>query len=71
MKHLKQLCASIILTLALALSAFAGNIEFPGVTSQSSQPSAAGNMEYPGANTSVDPLTVVALGLLQNALVLF
>jgi hypothetical protein len=87
MKQLKQLCAAVLLTLALALSAFAGNMEYPGVTSQSTQPSATGNMDTPavtssqpsaagemsapGATTSIDPLTVLALGLLQNALLLF
>jgi hypothetical protein len=71
MKHLKQFCVIVVLTLVLALPAFAGNIDFPGVTSQSSQPSAAGEMSTPGATTAMDPLTVVALGLLQNALVLF
>ncbi len=71
MKQLKQLCAAVLLTLALALSAFAGEMWGPGVTSQSSQPSAAGEMWTPGATTSIDPLTVLALSLLQNALSLF
>ena len=71
MKQLGQLCASVLLTLVLALSAFAGNIEFPGVTSQSSQPSAAGDILTPGVSAPIDPLTALALGLLQNALSLF
>ncbi len=70
MKQLKQLCAAVLLTLALALSAFAGDIEFPGVTSSPSQPSASGDISTP-ATTSIDPLTAVALSILQNALSLF
>lgn len=71
MKYLRQFCTAIVLILAISLSAFAGDIHLPGVQSSSSQPSASGNMDFPGATTPSDPLTVVALGLLQNALSLF
>ncbi|MBA3768565.1 MAG: hypothetical protein H0W99_16620 [Acidobacteria bacterium] len=71
MKQLKQFCAAVLLTLMFALSAFAGDIWAPGVTSQSSQPSASGEMSTPGATTSIDPLMALALSLLQNALSLF
>ncbi len=71
MKHLKHLCAASVLTLAFSLHAFAGDMSTPAVTSSSSQPSAAGTMDTPGATTSGDPLTAVALSILQNALALF
>lgn len=39
MKRIRQLCMGTILTLVLAVAAFAGEIDCPGITSQ---PTAAG-----------------------------
>ncbi|HYE64728.1 MAG TPA: hypothetical protein VD966_04040, partial [Pyrinomonadaceae bacterium] len=65
MRYLQQLCVAVALTLALALSAFAGDIHC-GVTSQQpSQPTSASE------ESIVDPVTETALNLLQSALSLF
>lgn len=42
MKRLRQLSAGIILTIALSASAFAGQVDCPGITD--TQPEAAGYM---------------------------
>ncbi|HEX8142212.1 MAG TPA: hypothetical protein VF553_06415 [Pyrinomonadaceae bacterium] len=42
MRYLRQFCAVTMLVCAFAFSAYAGNIECPGVTE--SQPQAAGDM---------------------------
>jgi hypothetical protein len=42
MRHLRQFCAVAMLVCALAFSAYAGNIECPGVTSQ---PTVAGEIQ--------------------------
>jgi hypothetical protein len=44
MKALRQLCAGLILTFALSASAFAGQVNCPGVTA-SSQTTASGEIE--------------------------
>jgi hypothetical protein len=43
MKRLRQGCAGLILTIALSASAFAGQVNCPGVTA-SSEPTAAGDI---------------------------
>ena len=43
MKRLQQLCAGLILTFALSASAFAGQVDCPGITD--SQPQAAGEIQ--------------------------
>jgi hypothetical protein len=43
MKNLRQLCAALILTLALTVSALAGQMDCPGVTS--TVPQATGTIE--------------------------
>lgn len=53
MKNLRQLCAGLILTLALTTAAYAGQMDCPGITSQ---PQATGEIECPGLQ-----LTVIAL----------
>lgn len=63
MKNLRQLCASFVLTLALALSTIAGEISTPGV-------SATGEISTPGV-TAFDPVTEAALNLIQSLLSLF
>lgn len=57
-----------MLVLVLACSASAGDIPFPGVTA-APPATTSGEMQYPGA--TVDPLTEIALSLLQSALSLF
>jgi hypothetical protein len=72
MKKLQQFCAAVVLTLALTLSAFAGDISCPGVIDQPppQQSSATGEMGAPGA-VALDPVTGTALSLLQSILSLF
>jgi hypothetical protein len=75
MKNLRQLCAAVVLTLALVLPAFAGEMEC-GITPPP-QPSAMaeGHMEAgvmsqsaSGGTIATDPFTVLALNLLQRML---
>jgi hypothetical protein len=57
MKRLQQLCAGLILTFALSASAFAGQVDCPGVTA-SSQPTEvlpAGNVLANGVADSPQP----------------
>jgi hypothetical protein len=84
MKNLRQFCATLILTLALALSSLGGEIGFPGATNtpppeeQSSlteetdlsDATAAG--ETPTSSmAALDPATEAALGLIRSLLSLF
>ena len=84
MKHLRRFCAAIVLTLALSLSAVAGDILIPGATTQptpqprssmtsatpQSEDSSVGDILIPGAN-ALDPMTEFTLSLLQSLLSLF
>src|SRR5205085_7884787 len=72
MKNLRQFCATVILTLALALSAFAGDMDFPGAVpppppSMMMDTSAPSVTSTSGTTTSdvtaVDPVTEAALNL--------
>jgi hypothetical protein len=54
-----------VLVLALACSTFAGEIPYPGVTA-SSELTTNGYIPYPGA--TVEPVTEVALSLLESVL---
>lgn len=56
MKNLSQLCAGLILTLALTATAWAGKMDCPGVTASSSQARVAGGI----------PNDVTAAGDIQN-----
>ena len=83
MKNLQRFCATVVLTLAFALTAFAGDISFPGATNPPppSQSSATGDISFPGATatgemsasdvTVLDPVTEAALSLLQSILSIF
>jgi hypothetical protein len=85
MKSLRNLFAALALTCALSVSAFAGNMDTVGITStgdMGTQGVATGNMDTgatataPGdmgtpVTTSTDPVTGVALSLLQSVLALF
>jgi hypothetical protein len=85
MKSLRNLFAALALTCVLSVSAFAGNMETVGITStgdMGTQGVATGNMDT-GATTTApgnmetvgiaatDPVTGIALSLLQSALSLF
>ena len=83
MKKIRQFCACLVLTVALALSAFAGDIPFPGATAPlpQQQSSVTGDIGTPGATATgdiscpgvvaLDPVTEAALSLLQSLLSLF
>lgn len=84
MKHLRRLCAVVVLAMALSFSAFAGDILTPGATqpkpkssmtsvtaetSNETSNSEPGDILTPGA--VLDPVTEAALSLLQSLLSLF
>jgi len=49
MKHLRQICAGLILVLALSLPVFAGDIPSPpGAPGDISTPGVAGETQFPG-----------------------
>jgi ABC-type phosphate transport system substrate-binding protein len=80
MKKIQQFCAAVVLTLALVLSAFAGDMSAPGATSPSppqkssitgeiSMPGATATGEIPGPGVdALDPVTEAALNLFQSLL---
>lgn len=82
MKNFRHLCAALVLTFMLALSASAGEIQ-TGITSPPppATSATAGDIELPGASTSTtttdsqsagDPsITETVLNLLQGVLALF
>jgi hypothetical protein len=78
MKTLRRLCAVFVLTLTLALSAFAGQIE-TGIAPPSPPPDAAATGQIETGVTgeistsiiATDPATEVVLSLLQSLLSLF
>jgi hypothetical protein len=47
MKRLRQLCAALVLTVALSANAFAGKVNCPGITDEppSEEPTATGEMQ--------------------------
>ena len=65
MKNLRQLCGVVVLTLALTVSAFAGQIDCPGVVDPPPPPdaTATGQVDCPA-------LTEAAVSLLQSILAL-
>ena len=68
MKALRQFCAASMLTLVLALSTFAGEIETPR-TPPPQQATHAGDIETGKAGDIEIPLTVeIALNLIQGVL---
>jgi hypothetical protein len=84
MKKIRQLCACLILALVVTLSAFAGDIPFPGVTNSPPPPPqslVADDTDTTGATVTgetpapvvvtLDPMTEAALSLLQSILSLF
>jgi hypothetical protein len=81
MKNLRRFCAAIVFTLVLTFSAFAGDINVPGATTQPSQPSATGEMGRSGVvftgdmacpdAATLDPLTEITLKMLESMLSYF
>ena len=81
MKTFRQFCAAVVLTLALVLSALAGEIGTPGAKAPPPQSSMAGETQFPGAActgdmsapgvVALDPVTEAALSLLRSLLLLF
>jgi hypothetical protein len=80
MMRLRQFCAATILTIAVSLSAFAGNINCGDVPPPPDPPaSAMGQMatgvtatnEESAETSYVDPVTEFALNFLQDLLSLF
>jgi hypothetical protein len=71
MERLRHFCAATILTFTFTLVAFAGDMQC-GVTSESpsQQTSITGDMAT-GATVTVDPITGLALDILQSLLSLF
>ena len=78
MKHLRQFCAAAVLTFALTLSTFAGDIDC-GVVAPPPQTAITGNMatgitatnEESTETSFVDPVTEFTLNILQGLLSLF
>jgi hypothetical protein len=84
MKNLRQFCAAIVITLALTFSAFAGDINAPGISTQPPpppQPSATGKIGRSGVvctsdmtcsgAVALDPLTEITLTMLESMLSYF
>jgi hypothetical protein len=85
MRKLQQFCAALALTLALAMSAFAGDISCPGATATPPPPppqlSVTGHISFPDISTTreistldvaaLDPLTEATFSMLQSILSIF
>ena len=86
MKSLRKLCAIVVLTLAIAVPAFPGDISCPGATPppppELSQGCVAGDISCPGASSGssytnvpdqsgLDPVTELTLDLIQTLMSLF
>jgi hypothetical protein len=70
MNNLRQICAGFILTLALTVSAFAGQIECGVVNDPPLQETAAAG-EMQNGIQSTDTVTELVISLLTNLLPLF
>lgn len=82
MRTIRQLCVAICLTLILTLSAFAGEMQNPSVTSpppDQPQTSATGDIQNPSASVEgqvdtpplSDSVSAAAFALMVNALSVF
>jgi hypothetical protein len=84
MKTLRQLCVAVVFTLALAVPAFAGEMQIGSPTPPPSQPAQTATVngemqigltgqEETGSSeaTATDSATEIALNLLQSVLALF
>lgn len=84
MRKLQQFCGAVILTLAIALSAFAGDMSCPGITAEPPPPqrssvtgdigtlgvASTGDMGTPGV-MALNPGTGIMLSLFQSVLSFF
>ena len=81
MKQLKQFCATAVLMMAIGVTAFAGDIQSPSMTSAPppppgdiSSPAAAstapGDISTPGITSTTDPLTEFTLALCAQLLLI-
>lgn len=78
MKTVRQLCAAFVLTMALGLSAFAGNMSTtvvdppppPSIAEGNMSTTVAGNMTT-GSGEAIDSGTEITLSILQSLLSLF
>jgi hypothetical protein len=68
MKHLRQICAAVVLTCLLTAPSLAGDMDFPIAPPQLLQTSATGNM---GTSTTADSVTKIMIEILQSLLPLF
>jgi hypothetical protein len=82
MRKIRCLCTAAFLAIVFTTSAFAGDIQTPGVTSPPSQTtSATGDIQLPGASASgqmgtpltsdADSVAEIALALMVNVLSVF
>ena len=70
MKTLRQLCLTLTLIFTFAFSAYAGEIECPGITSDAPQETVAGEIQNGVQSTETDTVTLTVLMLIQNVLAL-
>jgi hypothetical protein len=68
MNKLRNFCAGLILTLALTVPTFAGNIECPGVVDPPPPPAESVTGEIPNGVESTDPVTEFLLSVLGSIL---
>lgn len=74
MKKFQRFCAAVVLTLMLALSAFAGDIPCPGADNPPPQNLTTTDPSNPGSGSTtsdevkVDPITEAVLSLIQSVL---
>jgi len=80
MKQLKQFCAAALLTMAIGITAFAGDIQSPGYTeppppgdiqSPTATTPVPGEMGTPGVTSTIDPVSQFTLDLFAQLLSIF
>ena len=64
MKHLRQLCAGLILTFALTSTVFAGQMDCPGVTQPPPEETSATQSDSQTNSTITEALLVLIEGVL-------
>lgn len=55
MKQLRRICGSFVLLLALSITAFAGEINSPGIAGETASPPIAGETQTPPGETQTPP----------------
>lgn len=82
MRNFRQLCAATFLTLIITVSAFAGDMQTPGIITQpTQQTSATGDIQTPGASVTGQtdttfisdayPVSEIAMTLMLNVMSVF